>query len=135
MTKILVIDDEPNVRALLDLYLRYQGYEVILAEDGWKGLHLYHQELPDVILLDLKMPGIDGLTILKYIRSFDVNQPVIIYSGNTNPKTEREVRAMGLTEFVLKDSPLSFLTDVLQRLLKTPASGAAPSLLLTRPAA
>jgi DNA-binding NarL/FixJ family response regulator len=81
------------------------------------------------------MPGVDGLTILKYIRSFDVNQPVIIYSGNTNPKTEREVRAMGLTEFVLKDSPLSFLTDVLQRLLKTPASGAAPSLLLTRPAA
>jgi len=135
MKKILVMEDEPNVRALLDLYLRYQGYEVILADNGWKGLHLYHQELPDVIFLNLKMPGVDGLTVLKYIRSFDVNQPVIIYTGDTNPETEREVRAMGITEFILKNSPLSFLTDVLQRLFKTPASGTAPGLLLRRPAA
>ncbi len=135
MTNILVIDDESNVRALLDLYLRYQGYNVILADNGWKGLHLYHQEPPDVILLDLKMSGVDGLTILKYIRNFDVNQPVIIYSGNTNPKTEREVRAMGITEFILKDFPLSLLADVLQRLFKTPAPRAARGLLLRRPAA
>ena len=135
MPKILVIEDEPNVRALLDLYLRYQGYEVILADDGWKGLHLYHQELPDVIFLDLKMPGVDGLTVLKYIRSFDVNQPVIIYTGDTNPETEREVRAMRITEFILKNSPLSLLTDVLQRLFKTPSSEPSPDLLLRRPAA
>ena len=52
MAKVLVIDDEPEARVLLDIHLRHRGYDVILAGDGWKGLQLYHQEHPDVILLD-----------------------------------------------------------------------------------
>src|SRR5690242_4941653 len=65
MAKVLVIDDELNVRTLLDMLLRAKGYEVMLAENGWTGLQRYRQEHPDVILLDLNMPKLDGVTVLK----------------------------------------------------------------------
>ena len=106
MAKILVIDDEPEARVLLDIHLRHRGYDVILAGDGLKGLQLDHQEHPDVILLDLNMPELDGVTVLKQIRAVDLKQPVIILTGDTNPETERQVGALGVSEFILKGSSL-----------------------------
>lgn len=120
MAKILVIDDEPNVRTLLAMLLRSQGYEVILADNGWKGLQLYRQEHPDVILLDLKMPVVDGVTVLKQIRSIDLAQPVIVLTGDDTAETERQVRALGVSEFIVKGSSLHSLEDTLKRLLKIP---------------
>ena len=120
MGKILVIDDQPNVRAFLEILLRQQGYDVVLAENGWKGLQLYRQERPDVILLDLNMPEPDGVTVLKQIRTVDLEQPVIILTGDSTPETERQVRALGVSEFILKESSLHLLPDILKRLLKTP---------------
>src|SRR6185295_3097300 len=101
MAKVLVIDDEPEARVLLDIHLRHRGYDVMLAGDGWKGLQLYHQEHPDVILLDLNMPELDGVTVLKEIRAVDLNQPVIALTADSNPEMEQQVRAIGVNEFVL----------------------------------
>ena len=120
MSKILVIDDEPNVRTLLAMLLRSQGYEVILADNGWKGLQLYRQEHPDVILLDLKMPVVDGVTVLKQIRSVDPTLPVIVLTGDATPEREREVRELGASEFIVKGSSLHSLEETLKRLLKIP---------------
>src|SRR6185295_10241247 len=113
MAKILVIDDTPNVRVLLDILLRQQGYEVVLADNGWMGLQLYRQQHPDVILLDLNMPELDGLTVLKQIRGVDLNQPVVILTGDSNPETEWQVRALGVSEFILKGSSLHLLANTL----------------------
>jgi DNA-binding NtrC family response regulator len=121
MMKVLVIDDAPNVRMLLDILLRAQGYDVILAGNGWDGLRQYRQEHPDVILLDLKMPKLDGMAVLKQIRSVDSKQPVIVLTGDTSPETEREVRALGVSEFIIKGSSLQSLGDTLKRILKTRA--------------
>ena len=125
MAKVLVIDDEPSVRALLEMLLRPQGYDVILAENGWKGLQLYRQDHPDVILLDLNMPELDGVSVLKQIRSVDLKQPVIVLTGETDPETERQVSVLGVSEFIAKGSSLHLLGDTLKRLLKTPASATA----------
>ena len=122
MAKVLVIDDQPNVRALLDILLRSKGYDVMLADNGWTGLQLYRLERPDVILLDLQMPKLDGVTVLKKIRSADLKQPVIVLTGETSPETEQQVRALGVSEFIVKGSSLHALEDTLKRLLKTPAS-------------
>ena len=121
MAKVLVIDDEPNVRALLDMLLRSKGYEVMLADNGWTGLRPYRQEHPDVILLDLQMPKLDGMAVLKQIRSVDLKQPVIVLTGDTSPETERQVRALGASEFIVKGSSLHAVDDTLKRLLETPA--------------
>jgi DNA-binding response OmpR family regulator len=120
MAKVLVIDDQPNVRALLDLLLRQKGYDVMLADNGRTGLQLYRQEHPDVILLDLNMPKLDGVTVLKEIRNVDLKQPVIVLTGDTNPETERQVRTLGVSEFIVKGSSLHAVEDTLKRLLKTP---------------
>ncbi len=122
MAKVLVIDDAPNVRTLLDLLLRQQGYDVILADNGCKGLQLYRQAHPDVIVLDLNMPDLDGVTVLKQIRSVDLKQPVIMLTGDSTPETEQQVRALGVSEFIVKGSSLDLLGHTLRRLLKTPTA-------------
>lgn len=121
MSKILVIDDEQGIRHLLDTLLRRKGYEMVLAENGRKGLELFRRERPDVVVLDLKMPEMDGVTVLQQIRSVDLNQPVIILTGAGTPEREQQVRALGVSEFVEKEFSLHRLGDALKRLLKTPA--------------
>ncbi len=128
MPKVLVIDDERNMRTVLDLLLREEGLEVLLADDGWTGLECYRRERPDVILLDLHLPGLDGIEVLKRIRATDLEQPVIVLTGDTNPDTERQVRALGVNEFIIKGQSLQGLLDALQHLLtENHSDGGLPS--------
>jgi len=129
LAKVLVIEDDANLRMLIEMLLKRLGYEVLLADNGWKGLELYRREHLDVIVLDLKLPGMDGVEVLKQIRSLDLYQLVIVVTVDGTPKTEREVRALGVSEFIVKGSSIHSLGDTLKRLLKalapviyTPAS-------------
>ena len=81
---------------------------------------MFRRERPDVIVLDLKMPGMNGLTVLQQVRSLNPKQPVIILTGAGTPETEQQARALGVTEFVEKAFSLHLLGDSLKRLLKTP---------------
>jgi phosphoserine phosphatase RsbU/P len=117
MAKILVIDDDQGIQHLVDTFLRQKGYEVLLAENGEEGLELFSQEHPDVIVLDLKLPEMDGLTVLRHIRGLNLTQPVIIYSGAWTPKTEQQIRALGITETLTKDCSLVRLAEAVQRAL------------------
>lgn len=123
MAKILVIDDDRGIRHLIDIVFRHKGYHVLLAENGQRGLELYRQERPDVIVLDLKMPEMDGLTVLRHVRKLNLAQPVIMYSGAYTPKTEQQIRALGITEMVKKDCSLDHLEEALKRALKSPDPG------------
>jgi len=120
MAKILVIDDEEGIRNLLDTLLDRKGYDVILADNGQKGLEVFRRERPDIVVLDLKMPGMDGLTVLQQIRHLDPTQPVIILTGAGTPEMEQQVMALGVTDFVEKEFSLHGLGDSLKRLLATP---------------
>jgi two-component system, chemotaxis family, chemotaxis protein CheY len=120
MAKVLVIDDEQGIRSLLDTLLSRKGYDVVLAENGQKGLECFRRERPDVLVLDLKMPEMDGLTVLRQVRSLDPRMPVIILTGAGTAETEQRVRALGVTEYVEKEFSLHLLGDALKRLLKTP---------------
>jgi two-component system, OmpR family, response regulator len=117
MAKILVIDDEQSIRNLLDTILRRKGYDVVLADSGRKGLEIFRRERPDVIVLDLKMPEMDGLTVLRQIHSLDPKKPVIILTGAGTAEAEQQVRALGVTEYVEKEFSLHLLGDSLKRLL------------------
>ncbi len=117
MSKILVIDDEQGIRNLLDTLLSRKGYEVVLASNGQKGLELFRRERPDVVVLDLKMPEMNGLTVLQQVRQLNPAQPVVILTGAGTAEAEQQVRALGVTEFVEKEFSMHRLGDSLKRLL------------------
>jgi DNA-binding NtrC family response regulator len=120
MAKVLVIDDEQGIRSLLDMLLSRKGYGVVLADGGRKGLELFRRERPDVIVLDLNMPEMDGVAVLQQVRSLNPDQPVIIFTGAGTPEKEQRVHALGVSEFVEKEFSLHRLGDALKRVLKTP---------------
>jgi len=126
MAKLLVIDDEEGIRNLLDTLLSRKGYAVVLADGGRKGLELLRREHPDVVVLDLKMPEMDGLAVLRQIRRLDPKQPVIILTGSATPGTEQQVQALGVTEYVENKFSLHRLGDAVNRLLATPPRATVP---------
>ncbi len=118
MAKILVIDDEPSMLDLLDTVLRRKGHEVVLAKHGRTGVQLFQLEYPHVTILDLKLPDMDGLAVLREIRTFDPHAPVIILTGFGTEEKERQARELGVTEFLQKGFSLHTLGAALDRVLK-----------------
>jgi CheY-like chemotaxis protein len=125
MAKILVIDDDQGIRRLLDTYFRDKGYDVVLAEDGSRGLELFRQDPPDIIVLDLNMRGTDGLTVLHHVRKLKQDQRVIMFTGACEPTQEEQIRALGITEIVDKGSSLHGLEEALKRVLNAPDSASS----------
>lgn len=100
--KILAIDDEAVVRASFRSYLEDLNYQVVEAEDGQIGLQRYRQESPDLILLDLRLPGVDGLHVLETIRNEAADLPIIVVSGTgVIGDVVRAVR-LGANNYLLK---------------------------------
>ena len=91
----LVIDDEEGVRNLLDTLLSRKGYEVLLASNGQKGLELFRRKRPDVVVLDLKMPEMNGFTVLQQVRQLNPTQPVVILTGAGTAEAEQQVAGTG----------------------------------------
>jgi DNA-binding response OmpR family regulator len=100
--KILVADDEQEIRNLLDHFLKGQGYEVILASDGNEALKLASEKNPQVIILDIKMPGLDGLEVCKRLKEKEQTKliPVIVVTGFEDNKME--ALDIGADDFVNK---------------------------------
>jgi DNA-binding NtrC family response regulator len=81
MSKLLIIGDEEPIRRALGRTLKSDGYEVLTAEDGKTGIELFTQDPPPIILTDIKMPGIDGIEVLKRIKAIDNEVEVIVITG------------------------------------------------------
>lgn len=91
MVKILLVDDEPNIREIVGLYLRCEGYTVVEATDGDEALELYRRHRPDLVILDLILPKLDGLEVCRRIQS-EGRVPLIMLTA----KGEEEDRVLGL---------------------------------------
>ena len=76
--RVLVVEDEHHIAEGLRLNLQLQGYEVLIAANGTAGLNAWRQWEPDLIVLDIMLPGIDGISVLKSIRLEDERLPVLI---------------------------------------------------------
>ena len=102
---ILVIDDEAAIRDSLRMILEYDGYDTLLAPSGQEGLARVAGDRPDLVLLDVKMPGLDGLEILRRLRELDELLPVVMISGHGTVSTAVEATKLGAFDFLEK--PLS----------------------------
>ncbi len=109
MQRILVIDDDPSIRSLFKRGLGYEGFTVDLAESGELGLVSARDNVPDLIILDVMMPGIDGFEVLRRLRAAGDTIPVIMLTAKDANESQIEGLDAGADDYVLK--PVSF--DVL----------------------
>ncbi|HKT81318.1 MAG TPA: sigma-54 dependent transcriptional regulator [Vicinamibacterales bacterium] len=100
--RILVIDDEAAIRDSLRMTLEYEGYEFVGAATGQEGLALAEREAPDLVLLDVKMPGMDGLEVLDRLHAMISDVPVIVVSGHGSISTAVEATKKGAFDFIEK---------------------------------
>ena len=101
-SRVLVIDDESAIRDSLRMTLEYEGYEFVGAATGQEGIALVEREAPDLVLLDVKMPGMDGLEVLDRLRAMNDSLPVVVISGHGTISTAVEATKKGAFDFVEK---------------------------------
>jgi two-component system, NtrC family, nitrogen regulation response regulator NtrX len=100
--RILVVDDETAIRDSLRMTLDYDGYECLTAATGQEALALVEREPPDLVLLDVKMPGMDGLDVLGRLRALNDSLPVVMISAHGTPSTAVEAIRKGALDFLEK---------------------------------
>jgi len=100
--RVLIVDDEEAIRSSLKMIFEYEDYEVLLAANGPAGLKIAEKEAPDLVFLDIKMPQMDGLEVLKRLKAAEGSPPVVILSGHGNVKTAVEATKLGAFDFIEK---------------------------------
>jgi len=100
--RILVVDDEPGIRQALGQLLEYEGYEVKTATGGAEGITIYDSFRPQLVFLDVKMAGLDGLEVLKRLRQADPNATVVMISGHATIQTAVEATQLGAYDILEK---------------------------------
>ena len=127
--KVLVIDDEPSIVELFTDYLNGQGFDVISAGGGEEGLDRLRLDGPDIVLLDMRMPGLDGLETLRRIRKVNVRVPVLMVSGNDDIAAAKEAIALGAFDYTLKPVDFNYLGRALDKMLAIVVSSTEPGLI------
>mgnify|MGYP001333966804 CR=1 FL=1 len=100
--RILVIDDEPGIRQALGQLLEYEGFEVRTASNGTEGITQYDVFRPQLVFLDVKMAGLDGLEVLKRLRQADPEATVVMISGHATIQTAVEATQLGAYDILEK---------------------------------
>ena len=117
--RILVVDDDPRLLHVVAMYLSIEGYEVDSAANGEEGLRLLEQKRPDLVILDVMMPGIDGLEACRRIKSNPETRhiPVVLFTALSRTDDVENGRAAGANRFINKPFSLIGLGAVIRSFL------------------
>jgi DNA-binding response OmpR family regulator len=133
VAKILVVDDEPNIREVVSLYLRRDGHSVIPAADGEEALRLYRQSQPDLVVLDIMLPKVSGLEVCRRIQS-DERVPVVMLTARGEEEDRIVGLGIGADDYVVKPfSPRELaarVEAVLRRVNETRTGASAEKLMV-----
>lgn len=113
MAKVLLVDDDPSILELLKEFLSGKGYEVQVAENGKQALQAMKVQRPDVVLLDIQMPEMDGLTTLRSIKALDKDVGVIMISGVRDGQICKQALTEGAFDYVVKPFDFDYLEKTL----------------------
>jgi CheY-like chemotaxis protein len=117
--KVLVVDDDPLTQCVLRHYLERVGYQMVGADNGREAIRLARQEMPQLVILDVMMPEIDGWTVLKQLKKMEVTKaiPVILLSGNADLMAREESLRSGATQLLVKPISPDQLLAVIRKLV------------------
>ncbi len=118
MKKILVIDDEENIRWIIATFFEHHGYETVQAKNGLEGILLLGKEQPDLVITDVEMPEMSGDEVVRHIRA-ECALPIktIVISGSHNPEFRERALAAGCDVFMEKPLDLTLGIQTVKRLL------------------
>jgi DNA-binding response OmpR family regulator len=125
MTHVLLVDDEEALRASLSYALIKEGYQVITAADGQSALKLFHKQVPDVIILDLMLPGIDGMELCWRIRAFS-KVPILMLTAKDQPIDKVWGLEAGADDYITKPFNTRELLARIKAVLRSRAAGQNP---------
>jgi two-component system OmpR family response regulator len=128
--KLLVVDDEPNIRELLSASLRYAGFDVTTAADGQQALTAARAERPDLLVLDVMMPGVDGFEVVRRLRSEGVHCPVLFLTARDSTEDKVTGLTLGGDDYVTKPFSLEEVVARIRAILRR--HGAARDALPSR---
>jgi|WetSurMetagenome_2_1015567.scaffolds.fasta_scaffold789020_2 DNA-binding NtrC family response regulator len=117
MTKVLIIDDDEIMLNVIANQLHEENTILFTTADGLHGVELYKKEIPDIVLLDIGLPSIGGLEVLKQIKQFDAAAKVIIITGYPSSLMEEEALKYGALAFYEKPGVIPMLQKVTQHAL------------------
>jgi DNA-binding response OmpR family regulator len=109
MARVLVVDDEPDTVEILREFLVGKGYEVLSASDGEEALQKLKEERPHLILLDVRLPKMNGLDVLRKVREIDTEVGVIMVTAVNEVETGRQALQMGAFDYITKPLDLKYL--------------------------
>ena len=115
MNKILVIDDERPTLSMFSLFLKAYGFEVLTAENGEIGIEVFEQHRPPIVLTDIKMPGMDGLEVLRSIKKIDPLVEVIVITGHGDMDIAIQALNLNAVDFINKPVQKESLDAALRR--------------------
>lgn len=115
---ILAVDDEQDIRTALQKLLEAEGYEVAVASSGREAIAAAKARLPDLILLDIKMPGLDGLATFRRLKRIHPEVVVVILTGYGTIATARQAMKLGACDYATKPINLPFLRSVIRDALE-----------------
>lgn len=128
--RLLIVDDEEPVREVLGEYFSSQGYQVDTASSGTEALERVQRQRPDLVLLDVRMPGLDGVEVLKKLREVDGRLPVVMITANEDVALARSMLSIGAFDYVAKPFDFRYLDRVVAAALvqgETAPDGGRPS--------
>lgn len=118
MQRILVIDDDPTVTGVLKRGLAYEGYRVDVANSGLQGLAVARDHAPDLVILDLMLPGLDGYQVLERLREADANLPVMMLTARDGTADQVKGLELGADDYVVKPFTFEVLSARAKALLR-----------------
>jgi two-component system chemotaxis response regulator CheY len=118
MARILVVDDAEFLRVRISKMLAVDGHEIVEAENGAKAVHMYKEVHPDLVLMDITMPEMDGLTALREIRGFDPKARVVMLTALGQESVVLEAIKSGARDFVVKPFEKDRVMTAISKLLR-----------------
>ena len=123
---VLIVDDEPAILELMSEFLNIQGFRVASAASGVEALERFVSDRPHAVLLDVRMPEMDGIETLKRILAIDSTAQVLMVSGNDDVALAKEATSLGAFDYILKPIDFAYLSRALDRMVQA-REGAAPA--------
>jgi CheY-like chemotaxis protein len=120
MARILIVDDEPDMRLAVRNVLKLRGYEISEAGDGPTALEMAREHRPDLVLLDMRLPGMDGIEVLDGLKKIDDTVPVVMITGYGHIQSAVDVMKLGASEYLQKPFENAQLVETVKRFVQGP---------------